>query len=140
MKTTKNLIEKIAALLAAGTLAVLLGGCCTTRNYPVKMGQSSVNGTPVLTCMSARSTGVRILYLGGDPSRRTATKELYAEAADAGYPIAGNNYAFQNMYIEESDYFLWPILGWKTLHVSADLYRYEYTPGDGQRLQQEYDE
>lgn len=57
-----------------------------------------------------------------------AMERLYNEVSSAGYEIAGNNYAFQNMSIEEKRTFLYPFLGTNTLTVTADLYAYENYP------------
>lgn len=122
----KNAAEKAALTLCAGALAMLLGGCCAREHYKARIEHASVDGTPILTRVSAKDTGARLFGLGVDPSMKSATEKLYAAAARSGCPIAGNNYAFQNMFVEENSYFLFPLLGWKTLEVSADLYSYEY--------------
>lgn len=119
--------------LGAGAAALALSGCSAVHDREIPLKNSSTRGTPVVTRLSASSSSFRFFWLGGEPSLKQAVDRLYANAAGAGYQIAGNNYAFQNMLAEEKDAFLYPFLGTGTLTVTADLYAYENYPCDEQQ-------
>lgn len=115
----------VSAALAALALA-LLPGCMTYNDGPASQWNgNSQAGTPVKTRLSGSDTGFRILFIGTSPSERVALDELYEAAEKAGFKIEGNNYAFQNMRAEYGG-FLYPIIGYGTLVITADLYKYDY--------------
>ncbi len=86
---------------------------------------SSQAGTPIKTRLKGSDYGFRFLFLCSSPSEGLALDKLYENANRAGFPIDGNNYAFQNMYSEQSG-FLYPFLGFGYMTISADLYKYNY--------------
>lgn len=119
---------KLVCFIFAGTLAAMpLGGCTRTETRLAEplITHCSTKGTPILTRQKAESVGVRFFGLGSSPSMTDAFNSLYEETQFAGCPIDGNKLAFQNIVTEEKKFFLYPILGWSQLTVSADLYSYE---------------
>ncbi len=107
-------------------LAICLSACQTYNQGPSSAWNgSSQAGTPVKTRLKGGDRGFRFLFIGSSPSEQAALDNLYKSAESAGYKIDGNNYAFQNMYAEQSG-ILYPLLGFGYLTVTADLYKYEY--------------
>ncbi len=129
MKSKPIRFLKLAAFatLTGALFAPLFSGCYSVgyRHYPApEQTDYSTNGTPVLTRQKGSDIGVRILFIGIDPSMEEALDELYDNATRTGYRIRGKNYAFQNLVSENRYYLLYPFLGWAKLSVSADLYDY----------------
>lgn len=119
---------KADTLVKIGILAsaLCLQGCQTYNDSPTSVWNGhSQAGTPVKTRLTGSDEGFRFLFIGTSPSERVAIDNLYKAAEDAGYKIEGNNYSFQNMTAEVSG-FLYPLIGYGTLVVSADLYKYDY--------------
>ncbi len=122
-------MNTIQNIFRAGVFTVfifVLGACQTNQSGPTAAWNgSSEAGVPVKTRLKGRDCGFRFLFIGTSPSENTALDRLYEAAEKSGFKIDGKNYAFQNMYKEESG-FLYPLIGYGYLEISADLYEYTY--------------
>lgn len=121
-----NTLKSILYIGTLGSLIFILSACQTYQDGPTSAWNgSSEAGTPIRTRLKGKDSGFRFLFIGTSPSEITALDRLYEAAEKAGFKIDGKNYAFQNMYKEESG-FLYPLIGYGHLEISADLYQYIY--------------
>lgn len=127
-----KLIMSVRTLIITALSGILVCGMCACSNIRYQpyapQSNSTMFGTPVKTRMTGKSSVFRFLGIGGSPSQKAAMDRLYASAGASGYPVARNNYAFQNISTEEERIFLYPFIGVCTLTVTADLYAYENCP------------
>lgn len=119
-------MKKILQISILTLICAAIQGCLTYNDSATTAwnGQSQA-GTPVKTRLTGSDEGFRFLFIGTSPSERIAVDNLYKAAEEAGYKIEGQNYSFQNMTSELSG-FLYPLIGFGTLTVTADLYKYDY--------------
>lgn len=118
----RNILTLVPLILSC----IFLQACMTYNDNPTSSWNgNSEAGTPVKTRLTGSDEGFRFLFIGSSPSQRIAVDNLYKAAEKAGYKIDGANYAFQNITMELSG-FLYPLIGYGELIVSADLYKYDY--------------
>lgn len=118
----RNILITLCALVSS----LSFQGCMTYNDSATTAWNGhSQAGTPVKTRLTGSDEGFRFLFIGTSPSERVAIDNLYKAAESSGYKIEGANLSFQNMTTELSG-FLYPLIGYGTLTVTADLYKYDY--------------